>query len=66
MQAGKLRRPSICHGGPRQEDKGSMNVHILSNTHARQKQNKKKTFDQVKTKVKLKRDELQAQAQQMS
>jgi hypothetical protein len=31
-----------------------MNAHILNNPHARQKQNEKKAFDQVKKKVELK------------
>jgi hypothetical protein len=42
-----------------------MNTRILNNPHARQKWNGKKTFDQVKKKVELKWDELQAQMQQM-
>jgi hypothetical protein len=37
-----------------------MNVCILSNPYARQKQNEKKALDQVKKKVELKWDELQA------
>jgi hypothetical protein len=45
MQVGKLRHPSICPRGLRQQDKGSMNVHILSNPHARQKWNEKKALD---------------------
>jgi hypothetical protein len=35
-------------GGPRQQDHGSMNVHILSNSHVRQKRNEKKAFDRMK------------------
>ncbi len=58
MQAEKL-------GGPRQQDHGSMNVRILSNPHARQKRQKKKAFDQMKKKIELEWDELQAQTQQM-
>ncbi len=37
-------------GGPRQQDHGSMNVHILSNPHVRQKRNEKKAFDRMKKK----------------
>ncbi len=51
--------------GARQQDQDSMNAHILSNPHVRQKQNEKKTLDQVKKKVELKWDELQAYMQQM-
>jgi len=32
-------------GGPRQQDHDSMNVHTLSNPHARKKWNEKKAFD---------------------
>jgi hypothetical protein len=42
-----------------------MNVRILSNLPARQKRNEKKALDQVKKKVELKWDQLQAQAQRM-
>jgi len=42
-----------------------MNARILNNLHAKQKQNEKKAFDQMKKKAQLERDELQAQAQQM-
>ncbi len=42
-----------------------MNAPILSNSHARQKQNEKKVVDKVKKKAKLEWDEFQAQAQQM-
>jgi hypothetical protein len=42
-----------------------MNVCILNNPHAWQKQNEKKAPNQMKKKVKLKWDELQAQVQQM-
>jgi hypothetical protein len=48
MQVGKSRCPSIHPRGPRQQDHGSLNAHILSNPHARQKENEKKAFDQVK------------------
>jgi hypothetical protein len=65
MQARKSRRPSIHPWGPRQQDHGSMNARILSNPHAKQKQNEKKAFDQMKKKAQLERDELQAQVQQM-
>jgi hypothetical protein len=65
MQVEKLECPNTFLGGPRQQDHGSMNVQILSNPHARQKQNEKKALDRVKKKEKLKWDELQAQAQQM-
>jgi hypothetical protein len=66
MQAKKLVHPSIRPRGHKQQDHGSMNVHILSNPHARQKRDEKKTLDQVKKKIKLEWDELQAQTQQMS
>jgi hypothetical protein len=42
-----------------------MNIRILNNLHARQKWNGKKALDQVKKKVELKWNELQAQVQQM-
>jgi hypothetical protein len=42
-----------------------MNIRILSNLHARQKWNGKKALDQMKKKMDLKWDELQAQVQQM-
>ncbi len=42
-----------------------MNIQILSNPHARQKQNEKKALDKMKKKEKLEWNELQAQAQQM-
>jgi hypothetical protein len=60
MQAKKSRHPSIHFGGPRQQNHGSMNAHILNNPHARQKRNEKKALDQVKKKVGLEWDELQA------
>jgi hypothetical protein len=66
MQAKNLGRPSICLVGHRQEDKGSMNVHIWSNPHVQQKRNETKAFDRVKKRRKLKWDELQAQSQQVS
>jgi hypothetical protein len=50
--------PSTCPGGPRQQKHNSMNVHILNNSHARQKQNEKKALNQVKKKGELKWDEL--------
>jgi len=65
MQAKKSRHPSIHSRGLRQQDHGSMNARILSNPHANQKRNEIKAFDQVKKKVDLKWDELEAQAQQM-
>ncbi len=65
MEVNKSGRPSIHVGGPRQQNHHVMNIRILSNPHARQKQNEKKAFDKVKKKVKLKWDELQAQVQQM-
>jgi hypothetical protein len=37
----------------------------LNNLHARQKQNQKKAIDQMKKKIELKWDELQAQTRQM-
>jgi hypothetical protein len=42
-----------------------MNTHILNNLHARKKWNGKKALDQVKKKVELKWNEIQAQVQQM-
>jgi hypothetical protein len=42
-----------------------MNTQILSNPHARQKQNENKALDRMKKKAKLEWDELQAEAQQM-
>jgi hypothetical protein len=42
-----------------------MKAPILSNPHARQKQNEKKAFNRVKKKAKIEWDELQAQAQEM-
>ncbi len=60
MQIRKSRHPSTHFGGPRQQNHGSMNVHILNNLHAKQKQNEKKALDQMKKKVELKWDEFQA------
>jgi hypothetical protein len=60
MQAKKSRHPSIHPRGPRQQNHGSMNARILNNPHARQKWNEKKTLDQMKKKVELEWDELQA------
>ncbi len=65
MQIGRLRHPSTRPWGPRQQDHGSMNARILNNLHARQKQNQKKAIDQMKKKIELKWDELQAQTRQM-
>jgi hypothetical protein len=65
MQIGILGHQSTHLGGPRQQDHGSMNVHIFNNLHARQKWNDKKAFNRMKKKTKLKWDELQTQAQQM-
>jgi hypothetical protein len=45
MQAKKSGHPSICPGGPRQQDHNSMNVCILNNLHARKNWNEKKAFD---------------------
>jgi hypothetical protein len=42
-----------------------MNIRILSNPHARQKQNEKKALDRMKKKVELEWDELQAQMQEL-
>jgi hypothetical protein len=36
-----------------------MDVHILSNSHAKQKQNGKKAFDQIKKKVESEWDKFQ-------
>ncbi len=60
MQAKKIRASRYSSWGPRLQDHDSMNVHILSNLHARQKQDEKKAFDRMKKKTKLKWDELQA------
>jgi hypothetical protein len=65
MQTRKLGHPFTCHGGLRQQDHDSMNVRILNNSHARQKQNEKNALNRVKKKTKLEWDGLQAQAQQM-
>ncbi len=62
MQLGKFGHPSSRVGGPRQQNHHAMNAQILSNPHARQKRNEKKTLDRVKKKTKLEWDELQAQA----
>jgi hypothetical protein len=53
--------PFVRPWGPRQQDHGSLNARILGNPHAKQKWNEKKALDQMKKKVKLERDELQAQ-----
>jgi hypothetical protein len=45
MQAKKSGHPSICPGGPKQQDHNSMNVCILNNLHARKNWNEKKAFD---------------------
>jgi len=50
MQAERSWCPFTFPGGPRQQDHGSMNVHILSNPHVRQKRNEKKAFDRMKKK----------------
>ncbi len=65
MEVGKYGRPSTRVGGPRQQNHHAMNVQILNNPHARQKQNEKKAPDRVKKKAELEWDELQAQVQQM-
>jgi hypothetical protein len=65
MELGKFGRPSTRVGGPRQQNHHAMNARILSNPHARQKQNEKKAFDRVKEKAELEWDELQAQVQHM-
>ncbi len=65
MEVGKSSRPFTCVGGPRQQNHHTMNIWILSNSHARQKWNEKKAFDRMKKKEELEWDELQAQAQQM-
>ncbi len=65
MQAKRSWCPFIRPGGPRQQDHGSMNIHILNNPHVRQKQNEKKAPWSTKEEVKLKWDEFQTQAQQM-
>ncbi len=62
MQIGRLRCPVSHHGGHMQQDHGYMNARILNNPHASQKWNVKETFDQMKKKVKLKRDELDPSA----
>jgi iron only hydrogenase large subunit-like protein len=45
MEVGKYGCPSICVGGPRQQNHRVMNTRILSNPHATQKQNEKKALD---------------------
>jgi len=45
MEVGKFGRPSIHVRGPRQQNHCVMNLRILNNPHARQKQNEKKTLD---------------------
>ncbi len=62
MEVGKYGCPSICVGGPRQQNHRVMNTRILSNPHATQKQNEKKALDWMKKKVELEGDELQAQS----
>jgi hypothetical protein len=51
LEVGKFGSPFTRPRGPRQEDHGSMNVHILNNPHAKKKRNEKKTIDQVKKKT---------------
>ncbi len=58
MEVGKYSCPFSHLGGRRQQNHCAMNNQILSNPHARQKQNEKKVFDKVKKKVKLEWDEL--------
>jgi hypothetical protein len=65
LEVGKFGHPFTHPRGPRQQDHGSTNARILSNSHARQKRNEKKALDQMKKKMELKWDELQTQAQQM-
>ncbi len=65
MEVGKSRHPSICVGGPRQQNYHAMNTWVLSNPHVKQKQNEKKAIDKVKKKAKLEWDELQDQVQEM-
>jgi hypothetical protein len=60
MQARKLKHPSAHPRGLRQQNHGFRDVLILNNSHVRQKWNEKKAFDQMKKKVELKWDELQA------
>jgi hypothetical protein len=58
MEVGKSSHPSTRVGGPRQQNHHAMNAQVLSNPHARQKQNEKKAFDRVKKKAQLEWDEL--------
>ncbi len=58
MQLGRFGRPSTCLGGLKQQDHTSMNVFISNNSHAKQKWNEKKVFDQIKKKTKFKWYEL--------
>jgi hypothetical protein len=51
LEVGKFGHPFTHPKGPRQEDHGSMNVHILNNPHAKKKRNEKKTLDRVKRKT---------------
>jgi hypothetical protein len=62
MEVSKFGHPSTHVRGPRQQNHHAMNVRILNNLHAKQKQNDKKALDRVKKKVELKWDELQAKA----
>jgi hypothetical protein len=58
MEVCKYGHPSIHVGGPRQQNHHVMNAQILSNPHARHKQNEKKVIDRMKKKPELERDEL--------
>jgi iron only hydrogenase large subunit-like protein len=60
MEVSKFGCPSTCVGGPKQQNHHAMNTQILSNPHAKQKQNEKKAFNRMKKKGKLEWDELQA------
>jgi len=61
MEVGKSGRSSVRVGGPRQQNHHAMNARILSNPHAKQKQNEKKVLDRMKKKAQLEWDEFQAQ-----
>jgi len=60
MQARKLKHLSTHPRGPRQQNYDFMDARTLNNPHVKQKRNEKKAFDQMKKKMELKWDELQA------
>jgi len=50
MELNKYGHPSTCVERPKQQNHHVMNAQILSNPHARQKQNENKALDRVKKK----------------